>query len=109
MGLLSRVEMVNQSDISPRVPANWSPDICTFCLDPTSVNEVTRPPQSPNPLRAVTFNDSKVPSCGQSASMSCTATDAFQVWSGLHAPGTQTESPASGTAGNPSELAPGLV
>ena len=73
------------------------------------MSEVTLPPKSPNPLRAVTLKACRVPSRGQAAWMADTATDAVQVWLGLHAPGTQIESPVSGTAGKPRELAPGLV
>ena len=49
--------------------------------------------------------DSSVPRVGQVASMVDTGTEAVQVWLGLQAPGTQTESPASATAGK----APGAV
>ena len=49
--------------------------------------------------------DCSTPSWGHAASIVDTGTVVVQSWSGLHAPGTQTASPASGTAGN----APGLV
>src|ERR1700733_11074415 len=89
----------NQSDLSPRAVAKSSPETTTLWDDPARVREVTRPPHSPSPLRAVTAIDSRGPSCGHAASTALTGTLAVQVWLGLHAPGTHTESPVSGTAG----------
>ncbi len=97
--------VVNQSDLRPTSAANVSPLRETFCAEPTRVMAVTRPPQSPRPLRPVMLTDSRVPSCGQVASMTDTGTVVVQEWLGLQAPGTQTASPASTTAGK----APGLV
>ncbi len=104
-GLVNALVVANQSDLSPTVAANPSPVRATLWFDPTSVIVVTLPPRSPYPLRPVIVMDCSVPSCGQSASMVDTGTDAVQVWFGLQAPGTQTESPASTTAGK----LPGLV
>ena len=99
------VAVVNQSDFSPSAAAKASPVSETFWSEPTSVMAVTLPPQSPSPFRPVMLMDCSTPSWGQVASMVDTGTDVVQLWLGLHAPGTHTASPASGTPGN----APGLV
>ena len=52
-GLPSVVAVVNQSDLSPSAAAKASPVSETFWPEPTSVIDVTRPPQSPSPLRPV--------------------------------------------------------
>ena len=90
---------MNQSDLSPRAAAKASPVSETSWSEPTSVMAMTRPPQSPSPSRAVMSTDTRVPKLGHVASMVDTGIDAVQVWSGLQAPGTQTLSPASATAG----------
>ena len=78
-GLPRVVLVVNQSDMSPRAPANWSPVSETFWPLPTRVIAVTRPPHSPSPFRPVMLIDSRVPSWGHVASMVATATLAVQV------------------------------
>ena len=97
--------VVNQSDLSPRAPAKASPVSDTSWSEPTRVMAVTRPPQSPYAVAGGDADGHRVPRLGQVASMVDTGTDAVQVWLGLQAPGTQTPSPVSGTAGK----APGAV
>ena len=77
-GLSSDGPVVNQSDLSPSVAAKVSPVIETFWTEPTSVMAVTRPPQSPSPLRPVMSMAWSPPSWGQAASMVATDTVAVQ-------------------------------
>ena len=59
-----RDQNLNQFDLSPRAHRALSPEIVTVLAEPTKLIVVTRPPQSPWPLRLVTASFLSVPTDG---------------------------------------------
>ena len=60
---------MNQLDLRPKVLRNWSPVRVTEPAEPVIWMDVTRPPQSPNPLRPSTVSPVNVPMAGYLASI----------------------------------------
>ncbi|CAB4852869.1 unannotated protein [freshwater metagenome] len=82
---------LNQFDLSPIADLNESPVMVTEPTVPNSLSCVTRPPQSPWPLRPVIEIEDSDPMEGYLAAMELALIATDQLWLGLRV----TSSPSS--------------